>query len=164
MRSSVIVAMVITCTVSCSHPARRSGEDLRATAEQYFSAVYGCRSELLDSLVSDTIVVSYPVFQTILGASAIRGRNAVRQFAERFCRQWADPETTIHEAVQDDRRIVLVWAFRAAPVSVDSLGASHTAAPQNWGGITLLRFDAEGKVAIEVGEESTPGPMARISR
>jgi hypothetical protein len=163
MRSAAILAVTIVA-VSCAHPERPHVEDLRAPAEQYLSAVYGCRSELVDSVVSDSIVASYPIFETVFGTSALRGREAVRRYAEGFCGRWADPELTIHEAVQDGRRVALVWEFRAVPTFGDSLNDSISAAPQSWGGITFLRFDEAGKVVLEVGEESTPGPMARISR
>ena len=164
MRSVVILAATTVFAVSCVRPERPYVEDLRAPAEQYFSAVVRCQSELLDSLVSDSIVASYPIFETIFGTSALRGRDAVRRYAEGFCGRWADPEITIHEAVQDGRRVVLVWGFRAVPTFGDSLNDSSSSAPQSWGGITFLRFDQAGKVVLDLGEESTPGPMARVSR
>ena len=164
MRRAAITAAAVACMLSCARSDRRTGEDLRGPAERYLSAVYGCRSELVDSLVSDSVVVSYPGFEAMLGTSALRGREAVRRFAERFCGRWTNRELTVHEAVQDGRRVVLVWQFRAVPTFVDSVAGSGSAAPQGWGGITFFRFDEEGEVVEEIGEESTPGPMARISR
>jgi hypothetical protein len=32
----------------------------------------------------------------------------------------------------------------------------------SWGGITLYRFDEEGKIVAEIGEESAPGPLERV--
>lgn len=163
MRSALIAVVAVACTLSCAHPDGRTAGNLRMPAERYFSAVYGCQRELVDSVVADSIVVSYPVFESIFGAPAIRGRDAVGRFAEHFCETWRHPETTIHEAVQDGRTIVLLWAFRASPAPVDSVADPGPSAPQTWGGITWLRFDDEGKVVLDLGEESSPGPMARIS-
>lgn len=32
----------------------------------------------------------------------------------------------------------------------------------SWGGITVFNFDESGKIIEEIGEESSPGPWARL--
>jgi ketosteroid isomerase-like protein len=128
-----------------------------AVAKRYFRGVYGCDSAVVDDLASDDIVVSYPVFETLFGKPALRGREAVRAFAVRFCGKWGDPHIEFHEAVSEGDRVVLLWSFRARDTGSTPPGQEH-----RWGGLTLFRFDQAGKVEAEVGEESEPGPMGRL--
>jgi hypothetical protein len=128
-----------------------------AVAQRYFRGVYGCDPAVVDDLASDDIVVSYPVFETLFKKPALRGREAVRAFAVRFCEKWADPHIEFHEAVSEGDRVVLLWSFRARDTGSTPPGREH-----RWGGLTLLRFDQAGKVEAEVGEESEPGPMGRL--
>jgi hypothetical protein len=154
--STAIALLVAASPGTEAAPAEQSRESV---AERYFRGVYGCQPSVVDELASPDIVVSYPIFATLFGQPALRGRDAVKAFAERFCRKWADPEVVFHEAVSDERRVVLVWSFSAR----DTEAASGEAASA-WGGISLLRFDAEGKITAEIGEESTPGPMGRLGQ
>lgn len=131
-------------------------------AEQYFNGVYACDQAALDSLAADDIVISYPIFDSLFGTPAIRGRSNVLGFAARYCSHWSDPEITIHEVVEDGNRVVLVWAFTAVGGVQDSAAVTTTPKRQSWGGISFLRFDSTGRVIEELGEESTPGPIARL--
>lgn len=42
-------------------------------------------------------------------------------------------------------------------------GTDSTGNMQSWGGITLYRFDDDGKISAEIGEEGAPGPFERSS-
>lgn len=55
--------------------------------------------------------------------------------------------------------MVLVWSFSARDTEAEA-GEAGSA----WGGISLFRFDAEGKITAEIGEESSPGPMGRLGK
>ena len=131
-------------------------------AQRYLRAVYGGDPEALDDLASPDVVISYPLFQEVLGVPAIRGREAAKAFVVRFAGRWADPRIEFHDSVAEGDKVVLVWSFAARmatpPESSDESGGGDRA----WGGITLIRFDPSGRVVSEVGEESTPGPSGRL--
>lgn len=110
---------------------------------------------MVDELASQDIVVSYPVFETLFGRATLRGRAALEGLVARFCEKWQSPHFEFHEAIVDGNRVVLVWSFGAREA-----GAAPGVGDHSWGGITLLRFDEGGKIAVEIGEESEPGPMA----
>lgn len=130
------------------------------TAQQFFRAVYGCTGEPLDSLASAEVRMSYPIFAERLGTPVLVGRDAVVQFSAGFCQRWRDPEVVVHEVVSDEGRVVLVWSYSA--LSEPTPDSPPTRA--SWGGISVFEFDALGRVVAEYGEESTPGPVARMGR
>jgi hypothetical protein len=148
--------LVATAPAIQSAPAAQS---LGAVAERYFRGVYGCNPAVVEELASPDIVVTYPIFQSLFGKPALRGRAAVEAFAEHFCRKWANPELVLHDTVSDERRVVLVWSFSAR----DTEAAPGEDASE-WGGISLFRFDAEGHITAEIGEESAPGPRGRLRK
>lgn len=123
-------------------------------AQRYFRAVWGGDAPALDELASEDVVISYPLFADLLGAPAVRGREAAKAFATRFARRWTRPRFEFHESVCDGDRVVLVWSFAAV--------SEPSAEERAWGGITLIRFDGQGRVVAEIGEESTPGPIGRL--
>ena len=53
-------------------------------AEQLFRSIYGGDPSLIDNLVSDDIVSSYPIFEQLFGTKAIRGRESLKNFAIGF--------------------------------------------------------------------------------
>jgi hypothetical protein len=134
----------------------------KVAAERFFRALYGCGSDAaleIEQLAGPDVRVSYPIFQTIFGQQVLRGQVAVQGFAEHFCRKWADPSITVHEAVEEGNRVVLLWGFAAT----DQQAPDPQTAGGSWGGISILRFDSAGRVVEEVGEESSPGPVARLA-
>jgi hypothetical protein len=131
---------------------------LSGVAEQYFRGVYGCQPGVVEDLGATDITVTYPVFEELFGTPALVGQDAVRSFAEHFCRKWVDPKLVFHEAISEGNRVVLVWSFSALDTDAPP-GTPRSA----WGGITLLEFDEDGKIEAEIGEESTPGPMGRLA-
>jgi hypothetical protein len=151
-----IAVLMATTSALQSAPAEPS---LNGVAERYFRGVYGCNPAVVEELASPDIVVTYPIFADLFGTPALRGRDAVKAFAEHFCRKWANPEFVFYDAVSDERRVVLIWSFSARDTEAAS-GEAESA----WGGISLFRFDAEGRITAEIGEESTPGPMGRLSK
>ena len=76
-------------------------------------------------------------------------------FVMNFSKRWKNAEVTIHEEIAEGNRVVLLWSFKADQVSNNQ--------PSSWGGITILRFNKAGKIVAEIGEESEPGPQARLS-
>lgn len=126
-------------------------------AERFLRAVYCCEQSDLAVMSSDEVCISYPIFEEILGKSAIRGRAAVEAFSERFCSRWSDPVLNIHETVSEGNEVLLLWSFQATST------AGTDPESRKWGGMSYFRFDAEGRVTLELGEESTPGPWARLN-
>jgi hypothetical protein len=135
----------------------------KALAERFFRGVYGCDPSVVDDLAGDDIVVSYPVFEKLFNTPAIRGREAVKEFAIGFCKRWTDAQIIIHETVAEEDRVILIWSFRARNVGSGQQGKPSTYQEHSWGGITLYRFDEFGKIVAEIGEESEPGPIERIT-
>lgn len=131
--------------------------DRKDQAERFVRGVYGCDPSVVDELAADSIVLSYP-------AVSARGRDAVREFAEGFCSRWEDRHFVLHDRIADGDNVVLVWSFSGRYVGPERPQAPTPGEETAWGGITLYRFDAAGKIAAEIGEESTPGPMARVEQ
>lgn len=133
-----------------------------AVAEHFIRGLYGCDPSVVDELASEEITVSYPIFSKIWGTSALRGREAVRALAKNFCEHWADGEITIHDTVSEGNRVVLLWSFSGR--NVGPLGGNPpTQKEHSWGGISMFRFDDEGRIIEELGEESDPGPFERLA-
>jgi hypothetical protein len=162
MRSKRPVLLAIAAALGCGGTGTPATPDFRAAAEQYFRSVYACAPPAVAALAADSIVVSYPIFDSLFGTPAIRGRTAVSDFSARFCSRWSNPQITIHDAVQDGNRVVLVWGFQAVAPASGTDTVFVDAEPRRWGGITYLRFDSRGLVVEEIGEESAPGPAERV--
>jgi len=136
--------------------------DPGAVAERFFRGVYEGDVAVVDELAAQDIVASYPIFTQIFGTPVIRGAAAYRAHAANFSETWADGVVTIHERIVEGDRVVLIWSFRARRVAGNPPGAES--AFSSWGGITRLRVDQTGRIVQEVGEESDPGPMARLDQ
>ncbi len=158
MRANVIQAVLLCFVSACASPQ----VERIASAERFFRGVYGCDPSVVDDLAAEDIVVTYPVFEELFGAPAIRGREALKQFVAGFCERWTEGEVDIHEVVSDGDKVVLVWSFRARNVRASPNGQPPTNPKRSWGGITLFRFDGAGKIIAEIGEESEPGPAQRF--
>lgn len=154
-----MLALLAGCTASNAGLAATR----KAQAEEFFRGAYGCVPTVVDELAGDDVVMSYPIFAELYNTPAFRGREAVRGFAERFCSRWKDAQFTFHESLADGDNVVLVWSFRARFVGGESPGGPVPGEAQAWGGISLFKFDSSGKIVAEIGEESTPGPMARVA-
>ena len=160
-RASCLLTVTLLVAACASGEPEVESEDLRPVAEDFFTGVFGCEPELLAQTAAEDVAVSYPIFESLFGTPAIRGRDAVQDFSSGFCSRWLEPTITVHEALQDGNRVVLVWDFSATPQIADSVNSGGVAR-ESWGGISFFRFDAEGRVIEEMGEESTPGPVARL--
>lgn len=133
----------------------------KALAERFFRGVWGCDPSVVDDLAAADIVVSYPIFQSLYNSPTIRGRKAVKDLSANFCKTWTDAQVTIHEAVAQGDRVVLLWSFQARNVGPTRNGQQPTNREHSWGGITFFRFDKANKIVAEIGEESEPGPFER---
>jgi len=151
-----LVLPLFLCSLSgCNRAAADAAADQKAIAERFLRGLYGCEPSVVSELAADSVAVSYPVFEELFHTPAIRGRANVEQFARGFCDRWKVAEITVHEALADHDRVVLVWSTRARNVA--------SGEDRSWGGITLYRFDSAGRIAAETGEESSPGPVERLS-
>jgi len=162
MRTPATIGAAILIVSGCGGPVDDGTAERKTLAERFFRGIYGCNPGVVDDLAAEHIVISYPVFQTIFGRSALRGREAVKQLAEDFCQTWADPQLSIENAIAEGNNVVFLWSFRARNVGLLPGGAPATNSVHQWGGITLFSFDDDGKIIAEIGEESEPGPMQRI--
>jgi len=130
-------------------------------AVEFLRGIYTGDPSVVDRIAAPDIVVSYPIFAEIFKAPAIRGREAVRDFAIGFSERWVDASVTVHHVVADGDEVVLVWEFQARSTNSGKSGDAE-ATKNAWGGVTLYRFDEADQIALELGEESTPGPVARL--
>ena len=131
-------------------------------AEKYLRGLYKGELFLIDKLIADDIVLSYPIFKKLYGTSAIRGRNSVKKFSSNFNSRWSEQKLTIHESVEESNKVVLVWSFQGRFVKGEK--ENHDLSIRSWGGITLVKFDNFNKIIAEIGEESDPGPFARYTQ
>lgn len=155
------VCILLLCN-SCSTTQVHMETNHKAIAERYFNAIYKCQLSVIDELADKDIVISYPIFQTLYHKPAIRGRKAVKRFASSFCSKWAEAQINIDEAVEEGNRVAIVWSFQARNIGEIQPEVQSDNQVHRWGGISLLRFNSAGKVVEEIGEESDPGPTARL--
>ena len=79
-RYSYVLAMVLLMLIgACNRPDVDMKSKRIATAERYFRGVYTSDTTVVDDLTGDDIVISYPIFQSLYGTPAIRGREAVKK-------------------------------------------------------------------------------------
>jgi hypothetical protein len=156
------VAAVVMLGSACTTTPVHTEVDRKAVAERYFRGVYGCQPSVIDELAAEEIAVTYPIFQTLFQSVSIRGRQAVKEFAARFCSKWTDARISIDDAVVEGDQVVLVWSFQARDTASVPTGEPPAHQEHRWGGITLFRFDGAGRIVAEIGEESEPGPIARL--
>lgn len=135
----------------------------KSLAMKWFEGVYGSNPSVVDELAAENVIVSYPIFQKLYGRPIVSGKEAVRDFAVGFGRSWVETEVTFHETVVQDNQVVLIWSFKGRNVGSPSEDIKPTNKIQSWGGITLIRFNPEGRIVAEIGEESEPGPIERLS-
>lgn len=164
MKTIVAVLSTLSVLIGCSTSDDASTTERKVQAERFFRGIYGCNSSVVNELAADSVETSYPIFAELYGTPAFRGQEAVRGFAERFCSRWKEAQFTFHESLVEGDNVVLVWSFRARFVGSESPMGPAPGEEQEWGGITLFRFDDSGKIVAEIGEESVPGPMARVAR
>lgn len=163
--SNSMVEIVTTISTWLSNSDNRYSKPLTLyadLAQQWLRGVYGSDPAVVDDLAANDIVSSYPIFQKLFGKPLIRGSDAVKDFASGFCQRWKETEVTFHETVVQDNQVVLIWSFSGRKVGTVRSEIEPTNETHKWGGITLIRFDDEGKIVAEIGEESEPGPMGRV--
>ncbi|MEZ4794974.1 MAG: nuclear transport factor 2 family protein [Flavobacteriaceae bacterium] len=153
---------------SCLFLACKEGthtrEEHKMKAEQLFRSVYGGDPSQIDSLATNDVIVTYPVFEQIFGKKAISGRESYKNFAIGFGDRWNDSQVIIHETIAENNNVVLVWSFSAKRKETTPDSSFIAGQKYSWGGITLYQFDESGKITIEIGEESSPGPFERIKK
>jgi len=156
MQTDRLLILTVCLLLACKGTPGSSVADHKALAERFFRGVYGCEPSVVAELGTENVFITYPIIEELFGTPALRGRDKVEQFATGFCNRWKDAEVTIHEAVAEGDRVVLVWEFAARNVA--------SGERRSWGGISLFRFDSAGRIVAEIGEESEPGPIGRLAR
>lgn len=138
-------------------------DSLPLIAERYMRALYSGDIGQIENLVCEDIVISYPIFKKVLDTPAIQSRESAKAFAIHFSSKWTDSRLKIHESVSEGKKVVLLWEFSARSIAPPSPDQPAMNERSTWGGITLIEFDSSGRVRAEVGEESTPGPIGRMT-
>ncbi len=164
MRSRILwIGLILTCMSGCGD--RDAGLRMRKVdlAQEWFRGIYGSDPGVVDKFAADDVYVTYPIFKTLFDTPVVRGKDAVKELAVGFAESWKDTEIEYHETIVQDDRVVLVWSFKGRNVASIREGVEPTNEIHSWGGITLIRFNKDGKIVAEIGEESEPGPMGRIS-
>lgn len=131
-------------------------------AHEWFRGIYGSDPTVVDRFAADDVFVTYPIFKTLFNTPVVRGKQEVKELAVGFAERWTETAIEYHETIVQDDRVVLVWSFRGRNVGSARAGVEPTNEVHSWGGITLIRFNSDGKIAAEIGEESEPGPMGRL--
>ena len=127
----------------------------KASAQRFIQGVYGGDDSAIQDLASPDIVVSYPAF-------TIRGMEAVRELSKSFADSCEDFRTTIHETIAEGDRVALVWSSHGRCAASDG-SDPEVKEEVSMGGISVYQFDTNGKIVRELGEDSMPGPYARLS-
>lgn len=130
-------------------------------AVDFLRGIYTGDPSVVDQIAAPDIVVSYPVFNEIFKTPTIRGRDAVRDFAIGFGKRWIDANVTVRQVIADGDGVVLVWEFQARSANPENSGDAEST-KKAWGGVTLYRFNESDQIMLELGEESSPGPVARV--
>jgi hypothetical protein len=157
-----LAAMSVLLAGACRSASVDLKSERIAAAERYLRGVYGADTSVVDDLAGPDITMSYPVIESLYGTPALRGREAVKVLVTRFGQGWADPHIDFSDAISDGNSVALLWSFRARNVGAVRPDQPADNEEHSWGGITLVRFDGNGKIVAEIGEESEPGPIERL--
>jgi len=153
-RLSIIVFAL--CFLTACETGKYDKQELKTHSEQLFRSVYGGNLSEIDSLISDDIVASYPIFEQIFGSKSIQGREAYKNFAIGFNKRWIDAQINIHETIAEGKSVVLVWSFSAKRIEAEQDTSEIEQNVYSWDGITLYHFNEMGKVILETGKEGSP--------
>lgn len=157
-----ILFNIFLLSFSSFNVVAKEGIDQKKVAERFFRGIYGCEHSVVDKLAGDSVMVSYPIFETLFGKPTLRGRKDVKDFAIRFCSRWEVAQITIHDSIEEDNKVILLWSFKARFIGLSQTNGPETNTEHSWGGITIFYFNDVGKIIAEIGEESEPGPFERI--
>ena len=160
MRKYLIIILVPLLFNSCD--TINNKEELKVLAEKYFRGIYGGDTSVVDNIAASNIAISYPVFERIFGSPVIKGRDAAKNFVKHFSSTWKAIHFDIDETIAEGNRVVIIWRFKARNVGPVQ-GNPPTNEVRNWGGITFFRFNDQNQITQEIGEESEPGPIARLN-
>ncbi len=162
MYKYLLITTLLLLSISCSNNKTNEAEKYKALAERFFREEYGINPSVVDELAAEDIVVSYPSYKRLFGTSNIRGRKAVKDLSTGFCSRWKETQITFHESIAERNSVTLVWSFKGRMVGSPSPDIQPTHKIESWGGITIYRFNKEGKIQTEYGLESDPGPIERM--
>ena len=158
----LLVGLCTTFLFCACKSKQTNSEQHKEKAEQLFLNLYGGDPSLIDNLVSDDVVSSYPIYEQVFGTKTIRGRESLKNFAIGFGERWNDAHVTFHEAIAENKSVILVWSFAAERMITEKDSIFVAGKQYSWGGITLFHFNEDGKITAEIGEESSPGPFERM--
>lgn len=159
----IIAILLLSSLAGISSNNGDVGARQKVAAEKFFRGVYSGDTSVVGKYAADNIVISYPIFQTLFNSPVIEGHDSAVQFISRFSTKWKNPKITVHETITEGTAVVLIWSFQARDAFYDSSIKSNAGSEKKWGGITVYHFNQEGKINSEVGEESEPGPIGRLS-
>lgn len=164
MNAKLIFILIATALIAgCTQSQSVQIDSLKSSAKAYFSGMYGGNPSVIADLAAEDIQISYPIFQELFDSPVIEGNQAVKDFAKRFAQKWKNPKFSFNQVIAEENTVVLLWSFSATDPTKNSEGNTLGGGRTSWGGITIIQFNEQGKISREIGEESSPGPCARIS-
>ena len=162
MYKYLLITTLLLLSVSCNINRSSKAEKYKALAERFCREEYGINPSVVDELAAEDIVVSYPAYKRFFGTSNIRGREAVKNLSAGFCNRWKETQITFHESIAEGNSVVLVWTFKGRNAGSPLPDVKPTNKIETWGGITIYRFNKDGRIKTEYGLESDPGPIERM--
>jgi len=153
----ILIAPVIS--LSYSDKSNQQGTELKKEhAKQFFRNVYAGDSSVLEELIDDNFVSTYPAYKELFNKPGFKGKKEFIDFSNGFKQRWKEGEIVFHEIIAEDNRVVLLWSFSAKRTSSTNPMDVNAAQKFTWGGITMIYFNQSGKIIAEVGLENDPGP------
>ena len=159
MHKYLLITILLFLLVSCNSNKSSEAKDYKARAERFFREEYGINPSVVDELAAEDIVVSYPSYKRFFGTSNIRGRKAVKKLSTGFSSRWKETQITFNESIAEGNAVALVWSFKGRNVGSPLPDMKPTNKIESWGGITIYRFNKDGKIKAEYGLENEPGPI-----
>jgi hypothetical protein len=74
----LILFILLFLFTSCVKTEIEMNTDNKIIAEKFFRGIYGCDPSVVDNFASDSIVISYPVFERIFKKVAFRGQEEAK--------------------------------------------------------------------------------------
>ncbi|UCH59041.1 MAG: nuclear transport factor 2 family protein [Anaerolineales bacterium] len=82
-------------------------DKLKELASQFFKGVHEGNPSIVEELVAEDSIATYPVFMRLFNLPALRGRKAYMDHAINFSSTWKNSKVTIHEIVAEGQKVSL---------------------------------------------------------
>ncbi|HKI89694.1 MAG TPA: nuclear transport factor 2 family protein [Draconibacterium sp.] len=133
-------------------------------AALFFNSVYGGNPSKIDELISDDFISVYPSYLTLFNKPGFCGRKEFEDFALGFNQRWKETKIKFDEITTEENRVALVWTFSGVWSSTVIVNNFETGKEYTWGGITVVHFNKDGNINMELGIEDSPGPYELLQQ